>query len=132
MNISDPIADMLTRIRNAGMSGKNKVDMPYSRMKSELARILKREGYIIDYMTDEQDGKRSLTIHLKYDQKLQPVITGLKRVSRPGLRQYVSPKSIKKVLGGLGIAILSTSSGIMTDEDARKNNVGGEVLCNIW
>jgi small subunit ribosomal protein S8 len=123
---------MLTRIRNALNAGKDSVEMPHSNMKGEIARILKREGYIIDHTTEGHDGKRILRVYLKYDQEQKPVIQGAKRISRPGLRRYVASKEVKRVLNGLGMAILSTSTGIVTDDEARKRHVGGEVLCHIW
>ena len=132
MSVTDPIADMLTRVRNAHMAGKDQVAIPHSKMKDEIARILKKEGYIQDYTTEGHAGKRTLRVYLKYDQQQRPVIKGLKRVSRPGLRDYVSADKITRVLNGLGMAILSTSSGIMTDREARAQHVGGEVLCHIW
>ncbi len=132
MSMSDPIADFLTRIRNARAARLKMLEMPHSRLKNEVARILKREGYIRDYSTEGSGGKRVLRIYMKYDRDEQPVIEGLKRVSRPGLRRYVPAEKIPRVLGGMGIAILSTSSGIMTDSEARKKRVGGEVMCHIW
>lgn len=129
---TDPIADMLTRIRNANMVSHETVEMPSSKLKVELAKLLKSEGYIIDY-TVRQDGKFSfLTIVLKYDEKHKPVISNLKRISKPGLRNYCKAKSLPKVFGGLGIAIVSTSKGLLTDRKARKENLGGEVLCYVW
>ncbi|MFA5688782.1 MAG: 30S ribosomal protein S8 [Kiritimatiellales bacterium] len=132
MILSDPISDMLTRIRNANMAGHNKVQIPHSRMKSEIARILKQEGYIKDFTTEKVEGKPTLVLFLKYSNDLKPVIQGLRRVSRPSCRHYVTSSSIPRVLGGIGLAILSTSSGILSDTEARKVRVGGEVLCYIW
>ena len=132
MSVSDPIADMLTRIRNALGAGIDKVEMPHSVMKSELARILKREGYIVDYTTEGHANKRTLRVYLKYDKNQKPVIQGLKRISKPGLRRYVGSSEIKRVLNGLGMSIISTSSGVMTDIEAKKQNVGGEILCQVW
>lgn len=132
MNISDPIADFLTRIRNASRVGHPSVDIPHSKLKSELARILKREGYIVDYTTEGADGKRTLRVFLKYDADKDSVIQGLKRASRPGLRRYVGTGEVPRVLGGLGLAILSTSNGILSDREARRAHVGGEVLCEVW
>ena len=132
MSVSDPIADMLTRIRNALGAGIDKVEMPHSVMKSELARILKREGYIVDYTTEGHANKRTLRVYLKYDTDQKPVIQGLKRISKPGLRRYVGASEIKRVLNGLGMAIISTSAGVMTDMEAKKQNVGGEILCHVW
>jgi len=131
MVMTDPIADMLTRIRNANVVRSKMVEVPSSKIKQELARILKEEGYIEDYEVVE-DGKQSvIRIHLKYTGK-DRVITGLKRISRPGLRVYAGKDEIPRVLGGLGTAILSTSQGIMTDKKARSQGIGGEVLCYIW
>lgn len=132
MSMSDPIADMLTRVRNASAARHASVDIPHSRLKAELARIMKREGYIVDYTTEGADGKRDLRVFLKYDADENPIIQGIKRVSRPGLRTYVKSTEAPRVLGGLGIAVLSTSRGLLTDREARKHNAGGEVLCKIW
>lgn len=132
MNLSDPISDMLTRIRNANMAGHEKVQIPHSKMKSEIARILKDEGYIKEYTTEKIDGKPALVLFLKYMADTKPVIQGLRRVSRPGYRHYVGADGVPRVLGGIGTAILSTSSGILCDSDARQKHVGGEVLCYIW
>lgn len=132
MNLSDPISDMLTRIRNANMAGHEKVNIPHSRMKSEIARILKEEGYVREYTTENIEGKATLVLFLKYIEDQKPVIQGLRRVSRPSCRHYVGAEDIPRVLGGIGTAILSTSSGILCDADARKKHVGGEVLCYIW
>lgn len=132
MNITDPIADMLTRIRNANNTNKDVVDMPTSNIKESIARILKEEGFILDYKTVENYPQNLLRLYLKYGENGQKVITGLKRISKPGLRVYVKKDEIPKVLGGLGIAVISTSHGIMTDKMARNNGVGGEVLCYIW
>ncbi len=132
MTMSDPIADMLTRIRNAAKAKFSSVDIPGSRLKSELAKILKTEGYIRNYKFI-QDGKQGiLRIYLKYGVDQESVIFGLQRISKPSRRVYVKSKDIKPVLSGMGISILSTSKGIMTDKSARKENIGGEVLCNIW
>jgi small subunit ribosomal protein S8 len=132
MVVTDPIADMLTRIRNALVVKHEMVEVPASNMKRAIARILLEEGYIKDY-TEIDDGKQGvLKITLKYGQNDQRVITGLKRISKPGLRVYAKKDQIPKVLGGLGIAIISTSKGIMTDKQARKQGLGGEVLCYIW
>lgn len=132
MSMSDPIADMLTRIRNANTAGLETIEMPHSKMKVEVARILKREGFITDYTTEGQGGKRSLTLFMKYGLEKEPTIRGLKRVSKPGFRRYVSARNIPRVLGGIGIAILSTSVGILTGREARTKKVGGEVLCHVW
>ncbi|MCF7847361.1 MAG: 30S ribosomal protein S8 [Kiritimatiellales bacterium] len=132
MVLTDPIADMLTRIRNANMAEKTAVQLPHSKIKSEVARILKQEGYIKDYTTENKEGKRALNLYLKYTADNTPVIQGLRRISKPSCRRYVDSSEVPRVLGGIGTAILSTSSGIMTDNDARKQHVGGEVLCYIW
>ncbi|HHW44546.1 MAG: 30S ribosomal protein S8 [Thermoanaerobacteraceae bacterium] len=132
MVMTDPIADFLTRIRNANTVYHEKVEVPASRMKKAIAAILKEEGLIKDYEVVE-DGKQGvIRLYLKYGPEKQRVITGLKRISRPGLRVYARKDSVPRVLGGLGIAILSTSRGIMTDKQARKLGVGGEVICYVW
>ena len=128
MVVSSPIADMLTRIRNANQLKYAEVSMPTSKMKVEIASILKSEGYIIDYTVDE----KTLTLSLKYGENKERVISGLRCISKPGLRVYAKAEEVPTVLNGLGIAILSTSKGIMTDKQARKENVGGEVLAYIW
>ncbi|HHT37590.1 MAG: 30S ribosomal protein S8 [Candidatus Wallacebacter cryptica] len=132
MVLTDPIADMLTRIRNANSVKHESVDIPASKMKSEVARILKEEGYIRDYKVIEDNKQGILRIYLKYGPNDERVITGIKRISKPGLRVYAKKDEIPRVLGGLGIAILSTSHGIMTDKSARKGNIGGEVICYVW
>lgn len=132
MSMSDPIADMLTRIRNAMMAGQAATDMPLSRLKVEIARILKREGYILDHTIESEGAHRTLKVFLKYDMEMEPVIQGLKRISKPSLRRYVHSKKVPRVLGGLGVAILSTSRGVVTDREARRKNLGGEVLCYVW
>lgn len=131
MNMTDPIADMLTRVRNALGAKHETVDIPASREKVEIARILKEEGFILNYSVSE-DLKKVLTVELKYGPENQNVISGLKRISKPGLRVYAEVTSIPRVLNGLGIAILSTSSGVMTDKEARKKHVGGEVVAYVW
>jgi small subunit ribosomal protein S8 len=130
--MTDPIADMLTRIRNAVQAKHAKVDMPASRLKVEIARILKEEGYISHFKTAEEEGHNFLTVFLKYGPKGEKVITNIERVSRPGCRVYVSRTEIPKVLGGLGINIVTTSHGLMTGKEARKQGFGGELLCNIY
>ena len=132
MILSDPISDMLTRIRNANMAEHPQVQIPHSKLKSELARLLKEEGYIKDFTTEKIEGKATLVLFLKYMDDQKPVIQGLRRVSRPSRRHYVGADDVPRVLGGIGTAILSTSTGILTDTDARKSHVGGEVLCYIW
>ena len=132
MQITDPIADMLTRIRNANSSKHESVNVPASKIKIEIAKILEKEGYINGFEIIEDNIQGMIKISLKYAQGKQSVITGLKRVSKPGLRVYASNENLPKVLKGLGIAIISTSKGIMTDKEARKLNVGGEVLAFVW
>ncbi len=130
--VTDTIADMLTRIRNANQMRYEEVRVPASNLKKEIARILKDEGFIKDYKLEKNDVQGTLILTLKYTEKKERVITGLKRISKPGLRVYARNDEIPKVLNGLGIAILSTSKGIMTDKEARKQNIGGEVLAYIW
>ncbi len=132
MQITDPIADMLTRIRNANSSKHESVSVPCSKLLIEIAKILDKEGYIAGYEVIEDEIQGMIKINLKYGPGKQKVITGLKRVSKPGLRVYASKENLPKVLKGLGIAIISTSKGIMTDKEARKANVGGEVLAFVW
>jgi len=130
--VTDTIADMLTRIRNANAMRYTEVKVPASNLKLELARILKEEGFIADYKVLEETAQGMILITLKYGPKKERVITGLKRISKPGLRVYAKKDEVPKVLNGLGIAIISTSKGIMTDKEARKENLGGEVLAYIW
>lgn len=130
--MTDPIADMLTRIRNANQNRAANVTMPSSKMKETIASILKEEGYIENYSIEKNDVQNTLTLTLKYGNNKERVITGLKRISKPGLRVYASKEDIPTVLNGLGIAIISTPKGVMTDKLARKNNVGGEVIAYIW
>lgn len=134
MSMSDPIADMLTRIRNAVSARHDTVDIPASKVKLEIARVLKEEGFIRDYsvQSDEKRVQPDLRVELSYGQRKQPVINGLKRVSKPGLRVYVQQREIPRVYGGLGIAIVSTPRGIMTGQEARRQRVGGELLCYVW
>lgn len=132
MVLSDPIADMLTRIRNANMAEIKVVGMPHSKMKSEVARILKAEGFIKDYTMENEGGKPALKVFLKFTVDREPVIQGLRRISKPSCRKYVNSEEVPRVLGGIGMAILSTSSGVMTDNDAREKKIGGEVLCYVW
>ena len=129
--VTDPIADMLTRIRNANQMRYKEVEVPASKMKNEIARILKSEGFIIDYKVKKNNIQDILVLSLKYVDK-ERVITGLKRISKPGLRVYVKAEEVPSVLNGLGIAIISTSKGVMTDKEARKESLGGEVLAYIW
>ena len=132
MSMSDPIADFLTRIRNAGLVYHDKVEVPASRVKKDIAELLKTEGFIKDVETIQDDKQGVIRLYLKYGPNRERVITGLKRISRPGLRVYAKKDEIPKVLGGLGVAVISTSRGIMTDKQARKEGLGGEVICFIW
>jgi small subunit ribosomal protein S8 len=135
MQITDPIADMLTRIRNANSVQHDKVDIPASRMKKAIAQILKSEGFVKDFdviKKDESDVQGAIRVVLKYGANQEKVITGLKRISKPGLKVYVKSEQLPKVLGGLGVALISTSQGVMTDKQARKANLGGEVLAYVW
>ena len=131
--LTDPVADMLTRIRNANKALHDRVELPSSKLKEEIARILKEEGYISTFkMVDENKGHKTLRVFLKYTPDRRSVITGMKRVSRPGQRNYVGSQEINPVVGGLGISILTTPKGLMTGRAARKANMGGEVLCEVW
>jgi small subunit ribosomal protein S8 len=130
--ISDPIADMLTRLRNALQARHPKVDVPSSKLKMEIARILKEEGYILNYKLVEEGSQKIIRIYLKYTAANQPVISKIERVSRPGCRIYSNGKDVPKVLGGLGINIVTTSRGVMTGAQARQQGVGGEILCQLW
>lgn len=132
MSMTDPIADMLTRIRNANIVYRDKVDVPGSKIKRSIAEILKEEGYIHDYKWTDDDKQGMLRLYMKYGDRKTRVITGLKRISKPGLRVYVGKGEVPRVLGGLGIAIISTSKGVMSDRQARAQGVGGEVLCYVW
>jgi small subunit ribosomal protein S8 len=129
---SDPIADMLTRIRNAVQSRHAKVDVPASKLKLDIARILKEEGFVANYKMAEEGTRKMIRIYLKYTPGNVPVITQIERVSRPGCRVYVGSKEVPRVLGGLGINILTTPRGVMTGATARKEGIGGEVLCQVW
>ena len=130
--VTDTIADMLTRIRNANSMGYEEVTVPASKLKVELAKILKEEGFIKEYKVVSEGVEKNILLTLKYGKKKEKVITGLKRISKPGLRVYVKSDEVPRVLNGLGIAIISTSKGIMTDKEARKQNLGGEVLAYVW
>ncbi len=132
MSMTDPVADLLTRIRNALLAGKEKVDVPASSLKEDIARILKEEGYIKSYRRIEDTKQGVLRITLKYTDSTSPAIVKIQRISKPGRRVYVGSKEVPRVLNGLGVAIMSTSKGVMTDRESRKNNVGGEVLCYVW
>ena len=132
MRLTDPVADMLARIRNAANARHQKVDIPASKLKAEIARILKEEGFIANFKATEEEGHRVLRVYLKYGSNNEAVISNLERVSRPGCRVYVRRSDIPRVLGGLGINILTTPQGVMTGRQARKAGVGGELLCQIW
>lgn len=129
---TDPIADLLTRIRNAARAKHPRVDLPSSKLKVEVARILKEEGYLANFKVIEEKGKRMLRVFLRYTPDRRSVITDLKRISRPGSRRYVGKTDIRPVVGGMGISILSTPRGLMTGQSARKQGVGGELLCEVW
>ena len=131
MTVTDPIADLLTRIRNANMVNHSNVEIPSSKLKVELVKLLKTEGYIKDYSIEKKGNFDVINVELKYVNN-SPVIKGLQRVSTPGLRTYSKAKNMPRVFGGLGVAVVSTSKGLMTDKAARKENIGGEVLCYIW
>ena len=131
MSMSDPIADMLTRIRNAQGAKHAETVMPYSRLKADLASVLKEEGYIEEFRMQDAGPHRNLRVTLRYTQT-GPVVSGLQRASKPGNRVYAAADEIPRVLGGLGICILSTSQGVMSDREARRRHVGGELLCNVW
>jgi small subunit ribosomal protein S8 len=134
MTMTDPIADMLTRIRNANIAQQDEVRMPSSKLKESLAAILKQEGYIEDFSVSEEQTRpgRTLTITMKYTPERARTISGLRRVSKPGLRVYTKADRVPRVLGGLGVAVLSTSQGLMTDREARRRKMGGEILCFVW
>ena len=132
MNITDPIADMLTRIRNANNMSKDKVDIPASNLKYDIAKVLKDEGFIRDFKMLDSYPQNKIRVYLKYGNNGEKVISGLKRISKPGLRVYVDKNEIPRVLGGLGIAVLSTSRGVLTGKTATKEGIGGEVLCYVW
>ena len=131
MTISDPIADALTRIRNANMVKHESVSMPHSNLKEELIKVLQKEGYVGSYVVEEKDNFKFINLTLRYHNS-QSVITGLKRVSKPGLRVYSKAKNMPRVFDGMGIAVISTSKGLMTEKEARANQLGGEVLCYVW
>lgn len=133
MAMTDPVADFLTRVRNANMAYHDKVEIPASKIKKAITIILKEEGFIKDYeFLEESHRQGAIKIYLKYESNKQRVITGIKRISRPGLRVYVRKNDVPRVLGGLGVAIISTSKGILTDKQARKMNLGGEIICYVW
>ena len=132
MSMTDPIADMLTRVRNANSAHHDTVKMPSSKLKANIAAILKQEGYIADYKVEEEKVGKTLTLELKYGPSRQRSIQGIKRISKPGLRVYAKSTELPKVLGGLGVAIISTSQGLLTDRQANNKKVGGEVLAYVW
>ena len=132
MKTSDPLSDLLTRISNGLTAGHDKVDVPASRVKEAVLKVLEQEGFIASYRRVEDKGRPVLRVGLKYDAEGEPIVTGLERVSRPGRRVYARADEIPKVLGGLGVSIVSTSKGIVTDRAARQARLGGEVLCNVW
>ncbi|GJM44014.1 MAG: 30S ribosomal protein S8 [Gemmatimonadota bacterium] len=133
MAMSDPIADMLTRIRNAGTAGHKRTDIPASKMKLEIARVLLKERFIANYKFIEDEGPQGhIRVYLKYTPDDEPVINGIQRVSKPGLRRYAGAQKMPRVLGGMGVSIVSTSRGIMTSREATKVGVGGEILCSVW
>jgi len=132
MSMTDPIADLLTRIRNAAQARMEQVELPWSKIKVQVVETLVHEGFLKDYSVVEQEGKKVLRVWLKYDSQNRPVISGLKRVSRPSLRVYVGAKEIPAVRGGLGVNVLSTPAGILPDREARKRNLGGELILSVW
>jgi|SRR5438270_12551772 len=132
MRLTDPVADFLTRIRNAIRARHQKVDVPASKLKLEIARILKEEGYISNYKAVEEEGHKTLRVYLKYSNNNEAAITNVERVSKPGCRVYVGRAEVPRVLGGLGINILTTPRGVMTGRQARREGVGGEILCQVW
>ena len=134
MTMTDTIADMLTRIRNANVAMHDDVTMPSSKLKESLAAVLQKEGYIQAFRVDQEEGKpsKTLTIDMKYSEARERVITGIRRVSKPGLRVYTKADAVPRVLGGLGVAVVSTSKGLLTDREARRQRIGGEILCYVW
>jgi len=132
MSMSDPLADMLTRIRNANKARFSSVEMPLSKLKVSVAKVLKDEGYITDYQVSDEGPQGTLKLDLKYGPHNELVITGIRRISKPGYRQYKRSNQIPTVMSGLGIGILTTSKGVITDKQAREQNIGGELLCEVW
>lgn len=130
--MTDPIADLLVRIRNGAHRGHESVTVPASRLKAEILRVMKAEGFITDYENVSEDGHPSIRIRLRYIGEGKPVITGMRRISKPGKRVYIGKRNIKPVVGGMGLAIMSTSKGLMTDQESKRASLGGEVLCHIW
>jgi small subunit ribosomal protein S8 len=132
MLLNDPVGDMLTRLRNASRAQHERVVFPSSKLKLEILRVLKDEGFIADYLEHERKPQNEVTVMLKYGPERTPVLAGIKRISKPGIRRYVPVRDIPRVLGGLGISILSTSKGVMVDHEAKKQNVGGELICTVY
>ncbi|HYC56953.1 MAG TPA: 30S ribosomal protein S8 [Candidatus Binatia bacterium] len=132
MSMTDPIADLLTRIRNACHGRRDSVALPWSRLKEGLARVMREEGYVRDFEVSGEGAKRTLTIYIRYGDNGSPVMTGIRRISRPGLRRYTSAGDAPRVRGGLGVSILSTPLGLLADREARRRGVGGEILCEVW
>ena len=132
MTMTDPIADMLTRIRNANTAGHKTVDIPASKMKKSIAGILKEEGYIEDFKVTDDNKRGVITVTMKYGPDKERVISGIRKISKPGLKSYAKANEIPRVLGGLGIAVISTSKGVISDKEARKLGIGGEVICYVW
>jgi small subunit ribosomal protein S8 len=132
MPVNDPVGDMLTRMRNASRAHHERVVLPASKLKTEILRVLKDEGFISDFVVHERKPQGEITVMLKYGPDRTPVLAGIRRVSKPGIRRYVAVRDIPRVLGGLGISILSTSRGVMVDHQARKQNVGGELICTVY
>lgn len=130
--MTDPIADLLVRIRNGARRGHDTVTVPASKLKAEILKVMKTEGFISDYETVTTDGHPAIQIRLRYVGEGQPVITGMRRISKPGKRVYIGKRNLKPVVGGMGLAIMSTSKGIMTDQESKRASLGGEVLCHIW
>ena len=130
--MTDPVADMLTRVRNANQALHDQVTMPASKLKTELAKLLESEGYIVGWEESGEGKEKTLLVKLKYDKSRRQVISGLRRISKPGRRVYVDRDSIPKVLGGMGVAVISTSQGLLTGQEARRRGVGGEILCEVW
>jgi small subunit ribosomal protein S8 len=132
LNTTDPIADMLTRVRNGAQARHATVDMPFSKMKLAIAKILEQEGFVLGFDIQEQNNRKSLRVHLKYDGERRPVVNGLRRVSRPGRRVYAGMHDIPRVLGGLGTVVVSTNRGIMSGREARRRHLGGELIAEVW
>ena len=132
MLLNDPVGDMLTRLRNASRAHHERTVFPSSKLKLEILRVLKDEGFIADYVEHERRPQNEVTVQLKYGPERTPVLAGIKRISKPGIRRYVPVRDIPRVLGGLGISILSTSKGVMVDHEARKQNIGGELICTVY